>query len=167
MIPISSRRSCTSKSGTTMLLVLPATTEPPHDDTTQRQDTEPARELPGRKLLLVEDNEELGLATARMLTLFGYEVTRVDNAEAAIELIDSRSQPFDVVLSDIVMPGGMSGVNFARYLKAHFPQLPVVLITGYASQLQEAREFRVLHKPCDPAQLAAALREAAAQAVTS
>ena len=60
------------------------------------------------------------------------------------------------------MPGQLDGLGLAEYLRERYPQLPVVLITGYASQLHEAsaRRFTVLSKPCPPEALIAAVRQA-------
>ena len=71
---------------------------------------------------------------------------------------------FDVVLSDVVMPGGMNGVSFAQYLQKNLPEMPIILITGYASHLRNKHGFEILHKPCAPDVLLAALRRATGQA---
>ena len=151
----------TSAAGTTVLMLLPATTkkvETPHAPV-----TEPAPAPEHRELLLVEDNDELGQATETLLTLFGYRVTRASSAEEAIELLDSGSTHFDVVLSDVVMPGGMNGVSFAQYLQKNLPEMPIILITGYASHLRNKHGFEILRKPCAPDVLLAALRRATGQ----
>ena len=156
----------TSAAGTTVLMLLPATTKSlavnvPHPV------TEPAPAPEHRELLLVEDNDELGQATETLLTLFGYRVTRSSSAEEAIQLLDAGEVHFDVVLSDVVMPGGMNGVNFAQYLRKNLPQMPIVLITGYASHLREKHGFEILRKPCAPDVLLATLRRATEQAASA
>jgi CheY-like chemotaxis protein len=95
--------------------------------------------------------------------LFGYRVTRSSSAEEAIQLLDAGEVHFDVVLSDVVMPGGMNGVSFAQYLRKNLPDMPVILITGYASHLREKHGFPILRKPCAPDVLLAALRRATGQ----
>jgi DNA-binding NtrC family response regulator len=77
-------------------------------------------------------------------------------------LIDQARERFDVVVSDMAMPGAMDGLALAEHLRAVYPALPVVLMTGYAHQLHEAsaRRFTVLAKPCAPEVLAAAIRNA-------
>ncbi|HEX7441956.1 MAG TPA: response regulator, partial [Caldimonas sp.] len=154
----------TSAAGTTVLMLLPATTKtaaalPPVAD--------PAPAPEGRELLLVEDNDELGQATEALLTLFGYRVTRASSAEEAIELLDAGVVRFDVVLSDVVMPGGMNGVSFAQYLQKNLPEMPIILITGYASHLRNKHGFEILQKPCAPDVLLAALRRATGQPVAA
>jgi len=151
----------TSAAGTTVLMLLPATTK--KVDTPHAPATEPAPAPEHRELLLVEDNDELGQATETLLTLFGYRVTRASSAEEAIEMLDSGATRFDVVLSDVVMPGGMNGVSFAQYLQKNLPEMPIILITGYASHLRNKHGFEILRKPCAPDVLLAALRRATGQ----
>jgi signal transduction histidine kinase/CheY-like chemotaxis protein len=150
----------TSAAGTTVLMLLPATAKvsdaPPSE-------VEPAPAPEHRELLLVEDNDELGQATETLLTLFGYRVTRASSAEEAIQFLDAGEVQFDVVLSDVVMPGGMNGVSFAQYLRKNLPEMPIILITGYASHLRDKHGFEILQKPCAPDVLLAALRRATGQ----
>ena len=95
--------------------------------------------------------------------MFGYRVTRASSAEDAIQLLDAGDVQFDVVLSDVVMPGGMNGVSFAQYLRKNLPEMPIILITGYASHLRHKHGFEILQKPCAPDVLLAALRRATGQ----
>ena len=155
----------TSAAGTTVLMLLPATTKATEDAPTHPL-SEPAPAPEHRELLLVEDNDELGQATETLLTLFGYRVTRASSAEEAIQLLDAGDVHFDLVLSDVVMPGGMNGVSFAQYLQKNLPEMPIILITGYASQLREKHGFPILRKPCAPDVLLAALRRATGQTAT-
>jgi CheY-like chemotaxis protein len=150
----------TSPAGTTVLLLLPATTKVLEHE---HPVAEPAPEPEHRELLLVEDNDELGQATEMLLTLFGYRVTRASSAEEAIELLDAGAIRFDIVLSDVVMPGGMNGVSFAQYLQKNLPEMPIILITGYAAHLRNKHGFEILQKPCAPDVLLAALRRATGQ----
>ncbi|MEO7335924.1 MAG: response regulator [Caldimonas sp.] len=150
----------TSPAGTTVLLLLPATTKVSE---LPRPQFQPAPTPENRELLLVEDNNELGQATETLLTLFGYRVTRASSAEEAIEFLDTSDVHFDIVLSDVVMPGGMNGISFAQYLRNNLPEMPIILITGYASHLRDKHGFEILQKPCAPDVLLAALRRATGQ----
>jgi CheY-like chemotaxis protein len=150
----------TSAAGTTVLMLLPATAKV---SDAPRSEVEPAPAPEHRELLLVEDNDELGQATETLLTLFGYRVTRASSAEEAIQFLDAGEVQFDVVLSDVVMPGGMNGVSFAQYLRKNLPEMPIILITGYASHLRDKHGFEILQKPCAPDVLLAALRRATGQ----
>ena len=154
--------------GTCVRMLLPATAaEPAQEEATEpappdRQQQRPrqARE-PGAAVLLVEDNEDLASTTELMLRSAGLEVLRAPNADAALVLIESRGDALpDLVLSDIAMPGSINGIGLAFELRRRWPQLPVVLTTGYADQLSQAAEggFRVLPKPTAPDALLAELR---------
>ncbi len=122
------------------------------------------------RLLLVEDNAEVGAVTEAMLADAGYVVTRVDGATQALALVDAGT-PFDVVLSDIVMEGGMSGLELAPLLAERRPGLPILLMTGYSEALARGAGcgFPVLPKPFHQTQLVAALAAArgAPSAVTT
>jgi CheY-like chemotaxis protein len=114
---------------------------------------------PGLRVLLVEDNEEVAAGTEALLTMMNHKVTSVFNADAAMALLDqTRGEPasggvppFDVVLSDIHMPGKMNGIDLAEVLTTCEPRMPVILVTGYAEELERARHVnvRVLSKPFD------------------
>jgi signal transduction histidine kinase/ActR/RegA family two-component response regulator len=113
-------------------------------------------------VLLVEDNEDLAGVTSALLERVGCRVQWANSGDAARELLERGTQNFDIVVSDMAMPGQLDGLGLAELMRARHPELPVVLITGYASQLHEAaaRRFTVLSKPCPPETLIAAVRSA-------
>jgi CheY-like chemotaxis protein len=128
--------------------------------------SEPAApcESQGLRVLLVEDNEEVAAGTEALLTMMGHRVTYVFNADAAITVLEAARDalpahgagfPFDVVLSDIHMPGRLNGIDLAEVLQTFEPHVPVILVTGYAEELDRARhvDARVLSKPFDIALL--------------
>ena len=108
-------------------------------------------------LLLVEDNDALAQATSAVLESLGCRVRRVENARAALAAL--AEQRFDVVLSDIEMPGRIDGIELALQLARRAPPLPVVLMSGYAARIEQAKAhgLEVLSKPCSPATLRDAL----------
>jgi CheY-like chemotaxis protein len=114
-------------------------------------------------VLLVEDNEYLAATMVMMLEDLGYGVRHVRTARDALDIIDGQADgPFvDLVLSDIVMPGGMNGLDLARDLRARKPALPVILATGYAHAARDAvaEGFRLMTKPYPLDQLQAVLQE--------
>lgn len=114
-------------------------------------------------LLLVEDNDALAQATSAVLESLGCRVRRVENARAALGAL--KQQTFDVVLSDIEMPGRIDGIELALQLARREPPLPVVLMSGYAARIEQADALglAVLSKPCSPA----TLREAIAAALAT
>ena len=113
-------------------------------------------------VLLVEDNEDLAGATSALLEGVGCRVQWASSGDAARDLIDRGATHFDVVVSDMAMPGKLDGLGLAELLRERHPEMLVVLITGYASQLHDAsaRGFTVLSKPCPPDALIAAVRNA-------
>jgi len=125
---------------------------------------EPAGAIPDAsgRVLMVEDNDEVAQATGALLGAIGYSVERAASAAEAIASLASVPDTFDVVLSDIVMAGGIDGLELALALRRSHPQLPVLLMTGYTSRLDAAvaAGFDVISKPCPPEALAAALHHA-------
>jgi signal transduction histidine kinase/ActR/RegA family two-component response regulator len=127
----------------------------------------PVKATPGEasldcSVLLVEDNEDLAGATSALLEGVGCRVQWASSGDAARDLIDRGATHFDVVVSDMAMPGKLDGLGLAEWLHERHPEMLVVLITGYASQRHDAsaRGFTVLSKPCPPEALIAALRDA-------
>ena len=114
---------------------------------------------PGMKVLLVEDNDELADVTVVLLGVYGCRVVRAGDPTQAFALL-RESPGFDVVLSDIAMPGDMDGLEFARRLRQQRPTLPVVLISGFSEAIPSQEEFVVLRKPCAPPDLLKALQAA-------
>jgi two-component system NtrC family sensor kinase len=111
-------------------------------------------------VLLVEDNPQVGDVTKLLLKQLGYSVIRVDRPSAALDIL-SKENKFDLVFSDIVMPGDMDGLALARAIHERHPKLPVLLATGYSSAAERAgAEFPILRKPYDQSTLAIATRVA-------
>ena len=123
----------------------------------------PLAPLPLREraaVLVVEDNPEVAEVSVALLETLGYGVTQVNSAQAALDALASGSS-FDLVFSDVVMPGGMSGVELARVLRGRYPGLPVLLTTGYSIVAQAAGKegFAILPKPYRPTALQAQIRD--------
>ena len=85
-------------------------------------------------ILVVEDNEEVGAFAEALLSELGHEVTRTTSAEEALE--QCRSREFDLVFSDVVMPG-MGGLKLAEILAKEQPRVPVILATGYSREIAD------------------------------
>jgi two-component system NtrC family sensor kinase len=119
------------------------------------------RPLRGR-LLLVEDNLEVAAATKPLLEALGCAVTHVPSADAALEALSAEVARFDIVLSDILMPGSLNGLDLAMMLRHQSPDLPVLLMTGYAAQTGQAMAsgFQVMAKPVSAGSLASAIGNA-------
>jgi two-component system NtrC family sensor kinase len=142
--------------GTTITLYLPRTLEAAEGETSQMP--EPLRRSGQGRILLVEDNADIAEVTRANLEEIGFQVTHVADARAALAAL-SAGAPFNLVFSDIVMPGDLNGVDLARILRREHPSLPVLLATGYSTVAQSAMDegFTILRKPYDTAELGACL----------
>ncbi len=121
-------------------------------------------ELPtgSETVLVVEDQPLLLRTVSRMLERLGYRVLQAENAAAALTLLDSHPN-VDLLLTDIVMPGGMNGVDLSRELAALRPEIKVLYTTGYAdhagmSPADEHAGLDLLRKPYEKEELAARIR---------
>jgi CheY-like chemotaxis protein len=115
-------------------------------------------------VLVVEDNAEVRELTLQRVEGLGYVALEAESGPAAISILEC-GEHIDLVLSDIVMAGGMSGYDVARWISDHAPAVKVVLTTGYAAE--EARHDAhapgatpILRKPYKRAELAVALNSA-------
>ncbi len=118
------------------------------------------RGRPGR-ILLVEDNDEVGAFAAQLLDELGHEVVRTASGEEALARL--QAEPFDLVFTDVVMPG-MSGLDLAGRIAEARPDLPVILTTGYSDEIARsgAGGRPVILKPYRPETLASAISQALA-----
>ena len=109
----------------------------------------------------MEDNEEVGQFSTELLQDLGYTTKRASNAKQALALIAADKLAFDLVFSDVIMPG-MNGVEFATILREQYPELPVVLTSGYSSVLAENAHhgFELIQKPYSVEALSRTLRKA-------
>jgi signal transduction histidine kinase/CheY-like chemotaxis protein len=135
--------------GTVVTIMLPRSLKAPiaHADGQQAG----APKFDGRRrghLLLVEDDREVSSLAREMFTSFGFSVIHVASAEAALGAL-ANNREIDLVFSDVMMPGGVSGLQLAREIRKRHPQMPVVLTTGYAEAAAGVGdgEFTVLLKP--------------------
>jgi signal transduction histidine kinase len=115
----------------------------------------PLAEGHGLSVLVVEDNEDVGAFASVTLQELGYRTTWAMNADEALTRLAERPNDFDVVFSDVVMPG-MNGIDLGREIKRLHPNMPVVLASGYSDVLAErgGDEFELLNKPYSVEQLA-------------
>ncbi len=112
----------------------------------------------GQRVLIVEDNIEVGRFASQILEDLGYVTTWAVNAEDALGRL-AEAEGFDIVFSDVVMPG-MGGIELAKRVRQGWPRLPVVLASGYSHVLAQegAHGFELLHKPYSADQLSRVLR---------
>jgi CheY-like chemotaxis protein len=116
-------------------------------------------------ILLVEDSHEVSCITVEYLQELGHQVVAVPAAEKA--MVQLEESKFDAVMTDIRLPG-ISGIELARTLVKNFPDLPVVIASGYGAQSVELLMGEklptvfMLPKPYDLPALERTLTEAAA-----
>ncbi|MDP1778236.1 MAG: PAS domain S-box protein, partial [Brevundimonas sp.] len=115
----------------------------------------------GRRLLLVEDDVSVAVVALELLESLGLEVRAVETAPQALDLL--KREKFDMMLSDVVMPGGMTGIELARSCGRDYPDMRVVLTSGYAGEDVDAAladaPWPFLRKPYSGEQLARILGE--------
>jgi two-component system NtrC family sensor kinase len=142
--------------GTTVRLLLPRSVALVPADAAEPRPQAAAQSI--STILLVEDNDEVADTTAAILEDLGYEARRARNAGEALTML-SNGGSFDLLLSDIVMPGGTSGLDLARTVRQRFPALPILLTTGYSTAAREAAAegLTILQKPYRRQTLASAL----------
>jgi CheY-like chemotaxis protein len=149
--------------GTTVSLYLPRT----HDEAlpiTYDHATEIPMSEDSETILVVEDNPAVRELTLQRIEGLGYVVLEAENGPAAVRILQ-RGEPVALIFSDIVMAGGMSGYDLARWAKANTPNAKILLTTGFAEE--EARAdvrgsagIQILRKPYNRAELAVALQNA-------
>ncbi|MCW6512231.1 PAS domain-containing protein [Lichenifustis flavocetrariae] len=146
--------------GATFTLYLPEVTPPIEViDTIGSRDLAPSPDGGGRRVLVVEDNVEVGRFSTQILQDLGYVTTWVGTGEEALDVIGREGAGFDVVFSDVVMPG-MGGVELAKVLRDRYPKLPILLTSGYSHVLAQEgpHGFELLHKPYSADQLSRMLQ---------
>lgn len=112
------------------------------------------------RILMVDDNAELLRVVQDGLALYDVDVVTAHSAGEAIDVL-IRDEGFDVVMSDVLMPLGMSGVQLVEMVAREYPKIAVVLTSGFpAAQLPELpRGIRFLPKPYQFSGLMAALQD--------
>ncbi|TCP29526.1 response regulator receiver domain-containing protein [Sphingomonas sp. BK235] len=113
----------------------------------------------GLCVLVVEDNEEVGRFSTQALEELGYKTRWVATAEEALRVLERGKAGFDVVFSDVVMPG-IGGLELAKKLSRDMPELPVVLASGYSHVIAQegSHGFTLVHKPYSADEVSRVLR---------
>ena len=111
-------------------------------------------------ILVVEDEDIVRATLTRSLARLGYQVLEAASGQAAVEVWQGHREQFDVLLTDMIMPGGMTGVELAKRLREDKPALPVIVSSGYSSQLDRTGFDTIIYlpKPYQLAELGEALR---------
>ncbi len=116
------------------------------------------------RILLVEDKAEVRAMAARLLASLGYQVIEADSGVSALAMVE-RGLSFDLLFTDIVMPGNVTGIDVAQAVRRRRPGLPILLTSGFSDPEMlhaeaKALGVQVLRKPYRKAELAQYLRAA-------
>ncbi len=135
--------------GTTVRLLFPASNQKIEEE---RKASQRAADRHGTEtVLVVDDRPDVAATAATILEDFGYKVVVAHAPRDALEIIDGEVR-FDLLFTDLIMPGGMNGVMLARAARERQPRIKVLLTTGYAEASLErtdagGSEFEIINKP--------------------
>ncbi|MFN3193275.1 MAG: ATP-binding protein [Aureliella sp.] len=138
--------------GTTFNILLPvAVTE---ESTRYKASRYPIDSAPPRgmeTIMLVEDDQEVRQTTTRLLTLFGYEIIEARNGREALRTWHQLRNRIDMIITDMIMPGGMSGYDMAQEIKSFAPDTRLIYCSGYSEEIAKLSALdvteRLLPKP--------------------
>ena len=147
--------------GTSFRIFFPASTQPAENNESK---VDSAMRTGNETVLVAEDEEALRQMVVNVLSVQGYTVLQAASGREALEVWDKAQQPVDLLLTDMVMPGGIMGSELAERLARKCPALKVIYTSGYSpgmagkdASLLEARNF--LPKPYSIGKLAQVVRE--------
>jgi hypothetical protein len=141
--------------GTAFDVYLPALDSSEIDDSTPP----PRRLATGHEtILVVEDDTPVRTALRALLEEAGYRVLEAERGHAALASWDEHAGKIDLVLTDLVMPGGMSGGELAERLVARRSNVPIIFVTGYSADTKRSDKHQLLNKPIDPERLLRTVR---------
>ena len=146
--------------GTTFTLYLPRVSAP--EPVAKTDAVERLIDGHGTRVLVVEDNIDVGTFTVQSLNDLGYVTVLAADATMALAELAQDATRFDVVFSDVMMPG-MNGIELGQEIRRLYHDLPVVLTSGYSHVLAQngTYGFELLHKPYSVEQLSHMLRKTA------
>jgi nitrogen-specific signal transduction histidine kinase/CheY-like chemotaxis protein len=144
--------------GTTVSLYLPVAKEPSHPIPQHKP------RKPGRKILLVDDEADLLNIGSAYLNKLGYQTLQARNIAQAVRLL-AEHPDIDILLTDILMPGGMNGVDFAQYVQSLHPTITILYTSGLPADALAERRLPIaghilLNKPYRLSDLGAAIARA-------
>ena len=144
--------------GTTVSIYLPAVEDAMHP---ADFDTDTATDI----VLIVEDETDLREVASELFRSIGYEVLAAGNGQDAIDILKRRGD-IDILFTDVMMPNGMSGIELARFTRKFFPNVKVILASGYPLPALKAQhgnldDFVFMSKPYRLSELAKKLRATA------
>ena len=146
--------------GSSFCIYLPASRGP------ESAQTRPNGKIARGRVLVVEDDTFVAELAAGMLSELGFDAMVTHSAKEALDRLAGGDRP-KLVFSDIVMPGGITGLELAKKVRDRFPELPILLTTGYSEQVTASHGFPVLQKPYELNALAGALSNVLKQEIVA
>jgi PAS domain S-box-containing protein len=135
--------------GTTITVYLPSCADEQINSEEASAANTKTRHSNNQTVLVVDDSAEVAEVTSSLFEHLGYHTIYRESAEAALELLEDGTK-IDLVFSDIVMPGAIDGIGLAGEIRSRYPNLPVVLTTGYSDAAKAVPpNLRILRKPFD------------------
>ncbi len=141
--------------GTSVHMVLPAAPTKESGPKSLQHREKQTGEGPEARVLLVEDNEMVRSALTHLLEQMAFRVDAVADGDSAWEVIRQQGERWDLVITDVVMPGDLQGPALAELITDHRPDLPVLIMTGYADRYDQP----MLQKPISRERLRTAIEQ--------
>jgi signal transduction histidine kinase len=144
--------------GTAITLYLPRSLAKPKEDRRERA-AEDESDFERMRILVVEDHAEVGEFAVQLLTELGHGARLAEHAARALDMLEREPDAYDMLFTDVVMPG-MNGIELARLVRKRWPQLRIVMTSGYSNILaEEGRHgFELLQKPYSVEAISAVLQ---------
>lgn len=132
--------------GTTVSLYFPAVDA--HEVLSATQSSSKIESRQTENILVVDDREEVAETTALLLDTLGYQTTYCTSADEALDILRTEG-PFQLLMTDLIMPGNMNGVMLANTAKKEYPELRVLLATGFAETILDSADenIPIIFKP--------------------
>jgi len=149
--------------GTTITLFLPRFFEK-EAETGRANANDVAHPGSGQRILVVEDQPQLRAHVEKLLTKMGYRVNVAEDGKAALSLLE-KGMEFDLLFTDVIMPGGLNGQQLADQVRKRAPHTKVLYTSGYPAfafehlQLDEVEQVKLLRKPYRSTELSEMLAE--------
>jgi two-component system, cell cycle sensor histidine kinase and response regulator CckA len=145
--------------GTSVCIYLPRTDAPPD----RERKIAPAETDGSGVILLVEDSDDVRQFAVRCLEIRGYTVFEAKDAISALDIAEKLGGQIDLLITDMILPKGLNGLETANQLRSRYPKIKMLLISGYSEQLVSKElsspDLRILPKPFSAQQLALAAKE--------
>jgi two-component system NtrC family sensor kinase len=141
--------------GTTVTIYMPRSRAPVAAVASAEQPAQ--RSGQGETVLVVEDNPDVRAVAVALLEQLNYRTCAVEGAREALAVLDA-GEPIDLVFTDVMLPGDVDGLALARAVQEKFPNMPVLLTSGYAKALAGRHGLPILRKPYQISALSEAIR---------